>query len=101
MNLTEILVLKYYKVSSYTLCWTNEINICRENLIGPLFKVLEVFFSDKCTVVSNEGPVQASSDTSEITTTTVCHIQQTATLVLEDIISSLNNAVHSEVSTLS
>ncbi|KAK4787741.1 hypothetical protein SAY86_011574 [Trapa natans] len=68
----------------------------REKLIGPLFKLLQVFFSIKCDLAPNEGLAKACSVTSEITTTIVCHIQQTITLVLEDIILSSSSAITSK-----
>lgn len=64
----------------------------RTFLIGPLFKVLRKIFMDEWVqddVHLYEKWIQASSGTSETISSTVCYIQQTLLLILEDISASI------------
>lgn len=66
---------------------------CRELLIGPLFKLLEKIFSDEWMPAQDENWIKASYGISQTGSSTICYTQQTLLLVLEDIISSLKNAI--------
>lgn len=62
--------------------------------MGPLFKLVEKTFSNEWVhnlLVPGENLVQVSSDVCQTTTATVCYIQQTLLIILEDISTSLNN----------
>ncbi|KAJ6347184.1 hypothetical protein OIU76_003808 [Salix suchowensis] len=65
----------------------------RELLIGPLFKLLEKIFSDEWMPAQDENWIKASYGISQTGSSTICYTQQTLLLVLEDIISSLKNAI--------
>ncbi|KAA8539764.1 hypothetical protein F0562_026456 [Nyssa sinensis] len=68
----------------------------RTNLIGPLFKLLRKIFLDEWVheSVDQDGKyIQASSGTSQTFTSTLCYIQQTLLLVLEDICASLLSVI--------
>ncbi|GAV79488.1 LOW QUALITY PROTEIN: BP28CT domain-containing protein/U3snoRNP10 domain-containing protein [Cephalotus follicularis] len=66
----------------------------RDSLIGPLFKLLGAIFSDEWvhgTFGKDELWIQASSGISQTASSTLCYIQQTLLLILEDICASLKN----------
>ncbi|KAI4332818.1 hypothetical protein L6164_017696 [Bauhinia variegata] len=65
----------------------------RNLLINPLFKLLGKIFSEKWVndVLSLENLVQPSSGLFEVNINTICHIQQTVLIILEDIIMSLES----------
>nr|XP_023877249.1 uncharacterized protein At3g06530 [Quercus suber] len=68
----------------------------RDSLIGPLFKLLGKVFSDEWiggTLTQDDKLVQVSSSISQSMSSTICYIQQTLLIILEDICASLINAV--------
>ncbi|XP_030935775.1 uncharacterized protein At3g06530 [Quercus lobata] len=68
----------------------------RDSLIGPLFKLLGKVFSDEWiggTLTRDDKLVQVSPSISESMSSTICYIQQTLLIILEDICASLINAV--------
>ncbi|KAL4595949.1 hypothetical protein ACB092_12G129000 [Castanea dentata] len=68
----------------------------RDSLIGPLFKPLGKVFSDEWiggTLTRDEKLVQVSPGISQSMSSTICYIQQTLLIILEDICASLINAV--------
>ncbi|KAF3950201.1 hypothetical protein CMV_024011 [Castanea mollissima] len=68
----------------------------RDSLIGPLFKPLGKVFSDEWiggTLTRDDKLVQVSPSISQSMSSTICYIQQTLLIILEDICASLINAV--------
>ncbi|OMO94842.1 hypothetical protein CCACVL1_05773 [Corchorus capsularis] len=66
----------------------------RQLLVDPLFKLLGKVFSDEWrhgTLTQDEREIQ-SSNASQAISSSICYIQQTLLLVLEDICASLKNA---------
>ncbi|KAL5569803.1 hypothetical protein UlMin_026378 [Ulmus minor] len=64
----------------------------RELLLGPLFKLISETFSDEWVhnlLLPDEKSVQVSSDVRQTVPATVCYIQQTMLMILEDISASL------------
>lgn len=72
----------------------NQYSLCRISLVGPLFKLLHKVFMDNDWIrLAEDSDTILLTDSSQTTSGTVIHIQQTALLLLEDIAASITSKV--------